>query len=341
LLLATLLLACSAAAPAGAGASVPWQKFLKAPGGGRINDIVGPDTKNRLTITSGIHLWRVGRNRKPVQFVKPHDGGRIGYLPDNPKFEPYIAQVPPTTHCGSFKTGDIWGFTGPRPRLVRITKRGVVKKGVSLPRSLEPSGIVFDTGGAFGYRLLVTERNRSAGTTGVLAIGCPGRSKTWVATGLPRIEGGLAIAPPTFGPYGGQLLGADEVHSDIYAISSTGALTKLISSTPGAPVGGDRGMESLGFVPPDVDGTSAAYLSDRRTPGNIQPGNGQMLTLSWAALQSQGVLPGDLLGATEGGAFTFVIRCTPGCTSFPVAFGQPDAHIEGHLVFAKRLARVR
>jgi hypothetical protein len=337
--LAAMLLAF-AAAPALAGAAVPWQKFLKAEGGGRINDIVGPDSKNRLTISAGIHLWRVGRNHKQVQFVKPHDGGRLGYLPDRPKFEHYIAQVPPV-HCGSFATDDIWGISGPRPRLVRITRKGVFKRGVSLPANLEPTGIVFDTVGDFGFRLLVTESDPATGATSVWAIGCPGLSPIQVVAPQPfHLEGGLAIAPPGFGAFGGWLLGTDEGFSSINGASASGAMQEVFRP-PGVPIGGDVGLESLAAVPPGLDATSAAYISDRRTPGNEQPGNGLMLTVGWPALESQGVQAGDVLATTEGGALTYDIRCNPGCSSFPVAYGQPDAHVEGHLVFAHRLAKVR
>jgi hypothetical protein len=336
-LLATALLLGVAALPAHAGASVAWQKFLKADGGGRINDIVGPDSKSRLTTSSGIHLWHVGRNHKQVQFIKPHNGGRLGYLPSNPVFEHYIAQVP-FAHCAGFKTGDIYGFTGPKPRLVQVTPKGKVKHGISLPSNLEPSGIVFDNpGGAFGGRLLVTERDRSTGTTGLLGFGCGGTR--WYASGLPRIEGGITIAPPGFGPWAGWVLGTNESHSQIYAISAGGSLDTVMVPG-GAPIGGDRGIETLGAVPWGLDGASAAFISDRKTPGNIQPGNGLMLSLGWPVLQSQGVQAGDVLAVSEGGAYTFDVRCNPVCSSSLVAYGQPNAHVEGHIAFAHRLAKV-
>jgi hypothetical protein len=335
------LLLTAAIVPASAPAAVPWQKFLKAEGRGRINDIAARNGKGLLTITSGIHLWRVGRNHKQKMFVKKH-GGRLGYLPDNPKFEQYIAQVPPT-HCSGFSTDDIYGFSGPHPRVVRVTRKGKLSsKWMKLPGGLEPSGIVFDDGGLFGNRLLVADRDRSTNTTVIYAIGCPGKQRLLVVAGLPRIEGGLAIAPSTFGPYAGWLLGTDEGGSTIYAISPTGEIQTVIVPA-GVPEGGDIGLESLGVVPAAPTATTAAFLSDRRTPGNIRRGDGLLLSVSWPALQSAGVQPGDVLAATEGGALTFAIRCTPvpPCTSQFVAFGRSNAHVEGNLIFADALAKDR
>jgi hypothetical protein len=331
-----LMLGFAALSAPDAGASVAWKRFVRAAGRGRINDIAGPSSRGLLTTSAGIHLWHVGRNKRQVSFVKPHGrGGRIGYLPDHPKVEPYIVQVP-AAHCPGLHRGDIWGLSGPRPHLVRVTTSGRVKRGMSLPRGLEPSGITFDTTGSFGHALLVTERNRAAGTSGVLSI-C-GSERRWITQALPRVEGGIVVAPSSFDGFSGWLLAANEVHSNIYAISPAGAIQEL-GVPADAPVGGDIGIESLGVVPSGLDGRSAAYLSDRYTPGNIRRGSGVLLRLGWPTLAAAGVQAGDVLAATEGGALTYDIRCSLSCSAQLVAHGAARAHIEGHIIFARRLGR--
>lgn len=77
-------------------------------------------------------------------------------------------------------------------------------------------------------------------------------------------------------------------------------------------------------------GRRARFLvADRLTPRSRHPGDNVLLGLSAAAAR---VLPGDLLVAGEGRAFTDAIRCTPaGCRVRYVAAGPAEAHVEGHI----------
>src|SRR5438105_367530 len=61
-------------------------------------------------------------------------------------------------------------------------------------------GIAFDRTGAFAHRLLVTV-NRGT-KTAVLAVDCHGNLST-IARSAPRVEGGIAVAPATFGHFAG------------------------------------------------------------------------------------------------------------------------------------------
>jgi hypothetical protein len=100
------------------------------------------------------------------------------------------------------------------------------------------------------------------------------------------------------------------------------------------PSGADIGVESAGFVPPGFDRTGAAYLADRRSPGNPHPGTDSILRVSGADLVKAGVRPGDLIVASEGGAKTIAVRCARTCSVRKIADGPASSHAEGHIVFA-------
>jgi hypothetical protein len=210
-----------------------------------------------------------------------------------------------------------------------VDQHGQVRRFAALPsRGLE-DGITFDLGGRFGHRLLVTTYIKKAGTSTVAAIDCRGHV-TVVTRRAPRLEGGIVVAPSSFGRYGGDLIVPDELTGNIYAISPRGH-TSLVANS-GLAHGQDIGTESEGFVPARY---GAALVSDRGTPHNHHPGDNEILALPQASLQSAGVRTGDLLVVDEGGAGTIAVRCTSSCRVRHVANGPADAHIEGHVVFSR------
>jgi hypothetical protein len=217
---------------------------------------------------------------------------------------------------------------GPRPGITAITPDGRAAPFTSLPAMAAPDGIAFDTTGRFGHRLVVTARNH--GATTVLAIDCAGDVRT-ITSHAPAIEGGIAVAPASFGHYGGDLIAPDETSGRVYAIGPDGTVVTLAVS--GLPHGGDIGVESAGFVPPRFGGGDAAYLADRYSKGNKHPGTNSILRLPGSQLVKAGVRPGDLLVATEGSARTIVIRCANTCTVRYIAAGPAISHAEGHVVF--------
>src|SRR5205823_7634499 len=99
--------------------------------------------------------------------------------------------------------------------------------------------------GRFGYRVLVT--GTRANQTSVIAIDCQGGS-TLLTDSAPLVEGGIAVAPATFGQFAGDLIAPDENSGQIWAIDPSGAAALV--SVPNLPTGRDTGVESLGFVPP-------------------------------------------------------------------------------------------
>ena len=192
------------------------------------------------------------------------------------------------------------------------------------------SGIAFDRHGRFGNRLLVI--GPRSGATVVDAIDCRGGVAT-VTNSAPRMEGGMEVAPPSFGAYGGDLVVPNEVSGDIIAITAEGT-TQVVART-GPPTGPDVGAESAGFVPPGFLGGGWAYLADRATPGPGHPGTDSMLRLSAIELRDQGVAEGDLLIAGEGGGATIAVHCGPdGSCSDARRIGSASgpAHVEGHLL---------
>lgn len=208
-----------------------------------------------------------------------------------------------------------------------IDARGRVRRFASLPsRGLE-NGIAFDGNGRFGHRLLVT--SAVSGKTTVFAIDCHGHVKV-LTRQAPKVEGGIAVAPATFGRFAGDLIAPDELSGKLYAIAPDGRSALVADS--GLSHGQDIGVESEGFVPKQF---KHALVADRGTHRNRHPGDDLVLGLAHATLTGAGVRPGDLLAVSEGGAATIAVTCTASCRTRTVASGPRLAHIEGHVVFSK------
>jgi hypothetical protein len=206
-----------------------------------------------------------------------------------------------------------------------ISPAGQARRFASLPAGSSLTGIAFDATGRFGHKLIVTAGLR--GGTTVFAVGCDGRLFP-VTTDGPPVEGGIVVAPATFGSFGGDLIAPNETSGRVYAVSPDGTVVILARSE--LPAGGDIGVESAGFVP----AAAAAYLADRFSAGNKHPGDDAILRLPAAGLARAGIRAGDLLVATEGGAQTIDVRCAATCAVRYVAAGPANAHAEGHIVFS-------
>jgi hypothetical protein len=211
--------------------------------------------------------------------------------------------------------------------VVAVGASGRVKRLASINSPGLIDGITFDTTGRFGRRLLVTINHGSTST--VDAIDCHGTVGT-ITTTAPRVEGGIVVAPASFGRFGGALIAPDETGGRVFAVTPSGK--SFLVANSGLPRGGDIGVESAAFVPPG-SGWSA-LLADRLTPGNRHPGDDVVLRLGSTALVGAGVRSGDLLVATEGGALVDAIRCgATTCQVRHVANGPAVAHAEGHIAF--------
>jgi hypothetical protein len=217
-----------------------------------------------------------------------------------------------------------------RPGVIAVGAAGRARRFAKLPGAGLLDGIAFDSIGRFGHRLLVTRFK--SGRTSVFAVDCRGRVRT-ITRKAPRMEGGIGVAPSAFGLFAGQLIAPDEATGRILAIAPSGR-TSLVANS-GLAHGGDIGVESAGFVPPDFGPGWSAYVADRASPGNPHPGDDAILALDGATLLNAGLGPGDLLVASEGGAQTVAVRCRTTCSVTHFADGPAAAHVEGHIAFAR------
>jgi hypothetical protein len=323
-----VLLAMGGLALPAAGGGRPiahWGKWQHLPG---VVDMVGPRADGRLLVAADGRLLtldpRTGR-------MQPYAQGAAGYqTPRGP--EPYLALAPGRVTRGScpFPRGTLYALepTG-TVGVIQIRPDGTASRFATVPGVTTLGGITFDGVGRFGHRLLVTGNN-SAGAVTVAAIDCHGQVQVVTAT-APRLEGGLVVAPVTFGKFAGDLIAPDERSGHILAVEPGGRSQLVVRS--GLPAGPDTGVESAGVVPP---GGGDAYVADRGTPGNPHPGTDSVLRLRWPVLAAAGGRPGDLIVASEGGGGTVAVRCARRCTVWHLADGPRVAHVEGHVAFVPR-----
>jgi hypothetical protein len=103
----------------------------------------------------------------------------------------------------------------------------------------------------------------------------------------------------------------------------------------GLRAGGDIGVEGVGFVPAGLGAGGAAYFSDLGSPGSPTEGTDSVLVLRGDDLAGAGLVPGELVAATEAGATTIAVRCAQRCTVRQVAVGPAATHGEGHVTFVR------
>ena len=259
-LLLCIVAAASCAGPADARLA-RWRPFAAVHG---VVDLSSPRADGRLTlaVNGRLGLLRVGGSVS--SFAAGYATATGG--------EPYIAlsagQRVPGAGC-AFRRDDVYALepASVAPGVVRIDTSGRVRRVATLANGAFPNGVAFDSVGAFGHRLLVTAA--IGGGNALYALDCRGRLRT-VAASMPRVEGGMAVAPRGFGRFGGQLIAADEILGNLIAVDARGRARILARS--GLPGGGDIGVESLGFVPPGFAHRTVALLADRSIPASAHPG---------------------------------------------------------------------
>jgi hypothetical protein len=324
--LSVTLVACSAttSVPRGPVPEGHWVRYKHVP---QVVDLAGPRSNGSFTVAADGRLF----NLTSAGVLTPFARGASGYAtPLGP--EPYITAPGSDRVAGSscsFNSGATFALAPAAPAgVIEISQAGVARRFASVPGAARPDGITYDSTGHFGHRILVTARNH--GQTTVLAIDCTGGVHT-VTTNAPSVEGGIAVAPASFGRYAGDLIAPDESSGRVFAIAPSGTVTVLAQS--GLPHGGDIGVESAGFVPAGFRASDSAYLADRFSKGNKHPGTDSILRLPGAELLSAGVHAGDLLVASEGSARTIAVHCGSSCSVKYVAIGLAVSHAEGHIVF--------
>jgi hypothetical protein len=323
---AALLAALALSAAATASGAAPPQRWLRFRHVAGVVDLAGPGADGRLVVAAGARLFSLAPGYALHHAAPAYVAG---------SGEPYVALVAgarvPGAGC-AFAAGDAYALDlDAGPSVVRVAADGTPSTLAALPGLGLLDGIAYDATGRFGHRLLVTATD--AGRTTVVGLDCRGRVRVLTRT-APPLEGGIVVAPPTFGAFAGDLIAPDELSGRILAVAPDGHVRVVAES--GLPSGADVGVESAGFVPDGIGSGWAAYLADRGTPGNPHPGTDSLLRLSASALARAGVRAGDLLVASEGGAATVAVRCTARCSVREVAHGPAVAHAEGHIVFAAR-----
>jgi hypothetical protein len=284
-------------------------------------DVVGPRRDGEMVVAANGRLWLLSRAGGVREFASTYHS--------NPGLEAYVALASPAHPGCGYGAGTVYAISFGKPRgVVSIAPDGVVRPFASIAAPGLIDGIAFDETGTFGYRLLlVTTRGRRST---VDAISCHGAVRQ-VTASAHRVEGGIAVAPMSFGRFAGDLIASHELGGGIWAITPTGR--NLLVAASRLPHGPDTGVESEAFVPA---GRFYALLADRLTPGNPHPGDNVLLRAGSGVLFAAGVRPGDLLDATEGGAKTVAVRCgNSGCAVLHVADGPAIAHAEGHIAIVR------
>jgi hypothetical protein len=320
----TLLIAAMAMI-IGVAAGLVWPLADPIP---HVFDVAGPRSDGRLVVAAGGKLFLMDQATGALDRFA---GGPGGY-PGAGGEEPYIAVVPAAlAGRTTFHADDVFVLQlKPTVGILRIDSEGIAHPFANVAGVDLMNGITFDETGAFGYRLLVTGAHAHHST--VAAIDGDGLI-TVITTQAPTVEGGLAVAPPTFGKFAGDLIAPDELSGKVFAIAPDGS-SQLVA-TPDLAHGGDIGVEAAGFIPDIELARATVYFADRATPGNLHPGTDNLLALSGAELARAGAAAGDLLVATEGGAGLVAVRCGPtSCRVTSIIADNGTSHGEGHIVVA-------
>jgi hypothetical protein len=318
----------AAAQPVGARDAVQpaWQGWMSVQG---VVDIAGPRSDGRFVVAARgmLFLSRLTDGR-----LSPYPMSGTAYS-TSPALEPYIVVAGPNQRVAAarctFPRDTVYAIEPAGHTAVRaIAPDGRVRRLAAVHGVKTLNGIEFDSGGRFGGRLLVV--GLTADDRGVLVtVDCRGGTRI-VTRSAPHIEGGLAIAPRGFGSFAGDLLVPDEIAGRLLALAPDGRVRDVVE--PIQPAGGDIGVESLGIVPAAF---GAAYLADRGSPGNANPGHDVILRLTASSLRGAGVAPGDLLVTLEGGGETIDLHCAATCQARQVATAPGGAHAEGSIAFAR------
>lgn len=301
-----------------------WQPWGHLSG---VFDIAGPRTDGQLVAAAGGKLFLLSADGSMAPFAQDTGGYRVASGP-----EAYIDVSPGQRVSGagcSFAADDVFALRPAQPiGITRVDASGHASNFVNISGVDSLNGIVFDRVGRFGHRLIVTGPHNQH--TIVLAIDCTG-SQVIITDNAPPVEGGLAVAPSSFGKHGGDLIAPDENSGAVWGIAASGHVEQLVQS--GIAHGGDIGVESAGFVLPGfISGGGFAYVADRATANNPHPGTDNILRVGAGALSQAGVRDGDLLIAAEGGAVTIDVACASSCAARTIVSTETTAHIEGHLV---------
>ncbi len=221
-------------------------------------DVVGPRADGAMVVAANGRLRLLTPSGKLRPFAKAYN---IGAGP-----EAYIALARAGRRGCSFGADTVYAISFASPRgVVAISRTGRLRPFATLATPGLIDGIAFDDTGHFGYRLLVATTNGRLTT--VDAIDCHGKVRL-ITRKAHRVEGGIAVAPPSFGRFAGDLIESDELGGGIYAVTPNGG-NRLVAYSD-LPHGGDTGVESEAFLP-----TRALRGAARRSPDAGESASGR------------------------------------------------------------------
>ncbi len=270
-----------------------------------------------------------------------------------------VASSGPPVSMGHFNPGDVFVNRGPGGQISRLSAAGAVLADVwtDLNSNGLWGGITFDTTGMFGGRLVAIDNDGK-----IFLVDATGHS-TLLANLAHRTEG-VAVAPASFGPLGGQIIVGVEGYDDndpqsgkVYAVNANGVDTLL------ADIG--YTAEHIQFIPANGGTYYQAELSFERARENrlwsasssqflsrvghmlvINEMSGDLWEVAWDGAQYTQSLAGRVPGRwssqglgvqrteLEGGDFAQRAPVLPGWTNWsPVPGGgttdaQPNAAVD-------------
>jgi hypothetical protein len=175
-------------------------------------DVVGPRRDGEMVVAAGGRLWLLSRAGEVRAFAPTYHS--------NPGLEAYVALADPAHPGCSYGAGTVYAISSGKPRgIVSIAPDGIVRPFASIAAPGLIDGIAFDETGTFGYRLLVVTTHGRRST--VDAISCDGAVRR-VTGSAHRVEGGVAVAPMSFGRFAGDLIASDELGGGIWAVTPSG-----------------------------------------------------------------------------------------------------------------------
>ena len=316
------------ARPRAGGAALVWQQWMHLTG---VVDIAGPRSDGSLVVAAQGRLFLLS----PSGVMTPFARGTHGY--STATGEPYLAvSSGQATRSGcQFANDNVFAIEqGKPPTIVQVSAAGDASTFATLPTVDALAGIGFDTVGHFGHVLLVTAARAGHGV--LFSVDCTGQVTTLTDL-APAVEGGISVAPDSFGIYAGRLIAVGEGSGDVVQFASDGSSGVVAPS--GVPAGGDIGVESVGFIPQGLTTSGSVVVADRGSQPQPHPGTDTILRLTSQALDRAGANAGDLLAVTEGGGITVAVSCAATCTVRTIASASSVAHIEGHVITADMSAR--
>src|SRR5262249_39604750 len=187
---------------AAAAAGLIWQEGVHIPG---VFDVVGPRSDGRLVAATNGGLYLLDAAGRLTHFAP-------SYSPVGS--EAYIAMSPGLTddasHCAFARDAIAALDVGPsNPGVILISPAAQVSRLANVTNVTALFGITFAGTGRFGHRILVVGA-APGGHTQISAIDCLGRVTTVGVVNVP-LEGGIAVAPSTFGAFAGQLIAPNEL----------------------------------------------------------------------------------------------------------------------------------